>query len=322
MTLHSMNTAPRKLFHETPFLTPETRWTASKLPNSERQWMVNNLLHRYEMFDAGWKLLADAHRPVNGGDVGKGSFGALYGDPRGGKTAICEAYMAKYAPSVDQDGEVYPMVYIAATAGMTPSTLTDEIYYQTGSRAQAAKVPQHIRNRNALDRLIMHRTELVIIDDAQYLLFDRRKDEVPKFNSFIKSLIEAKSFAVVLVGEPKIRKWVFSLPEMSGRNYFEEFVGQFDGSEDGRERFQLLMGGIDDLLPFAETSNLGEPDMADEMYAYSDGYLGRVMVVIRRACWTAINEGHRYIRPETLRDACMRSPWKENQRTFFNFGAA
>ena len=306
-------------FHETPFLTPEARFAASRLPNKERQWMIENILHRYEFFDVGWKLLKDAHMPVNDGDIGKGNFGALYGETRAGKSAICKAYFANHPRSVGPDAEIYPIVYIEATAAMTPSTLTDAMYFKTGSRAQAAKVPLDIRNMNAIDRLIRHGVQLVILDDVQYLLFNRPKNEIRRFGSFIRSLIEAKGFAVVIVGEPQVQEWVLDLPEMSGRDYFEEFMGHYDRSDDGKEKFQLFMGAIDDLLPFAEWSDLGEPEIADELYAYSDGFIGRVMVVLKKACWTSINVGHRRIQIETLRDTSRRSPWKRNQRLFFDW---
>jgi hypothetical protein len=308
-------------FHEVPYLTSEARETAARLPNRERQRLVQYLLHRYPTFDTGWNMLKDCHLPVEGGSPGAGVFGGLYGDTRTGKSAICKAYVAEHPSFVAEDGEVYPIVYIEAKASMTPSTLTDQFFLKTGARAQATRIAQSTRDMNAIDRLVRHRTEMVIIDDAQYLLFDRRRDEVPKFNSFIRSLIEARSFAVLLVGEPRVRDWVLGLPELSGRDYFEEEIEHFDRSPEGQEDFQLLMGGIDDLLPFAEPSELGEFEVAAEMYEYADGYLGRAMNLIRRASWTSINEGHRRIKMETLAEWSRRMQWKtKNVRPYFEFG--
>ncbi len=321
MTHQAKATVGARLFHETPFTTPEARLAASRLANRKRQWMIDNLLHRYETFDAGWKLLERVHRPVLDGDVGRGTFGAIYGDTRVGKTSIIDAYRANHPSTVDEDGEIYPIVRITATAGMTPSTLSDEFYFQTGSRAQATKTSQFIRDRNAIDRLVMHRTELVIVDDVQFLLFNRRRDEMPKFNSFLRTLIDYKEFAVVFVGEPKVQEWVMSHPDISSRSYTEEHLDRYDRSEGGRDSFQLLMGAIDDLLPFAEPSDLGEPDMADEMWAYSDGYLGRAMSMLRYACWTSINEGHRRVKLQTLHETCKSSPWQDNRREYFRFGS-
>jgi len=61
--------------------------------------------------------------------------------------------------------------------------------------------------------------------------------------------------------------------------------------EQGMEHFRLLLDGIDRRMPFAAPSRLGRADWMFDFYRYSDGIIGRVMNLVRRAAYRAISEG-------------------------------
>jgi hypothetical protein len=305
-------------FHETAFDTPEARLEASRLPNQRRQELVETLLVRYPRFKLGFEHVRVTHMPVKDGSPRKGGVACLLGDTRAGKSSIVRAYMADHPPYVGEDGECFPCVYVAATASTTTSTLADAFYEGTAARAMAPGINVTTRTVNVINRLVAHRSEVVFIDDVQYMLVGRSKSEVARFTSFVRSLIDAKQFAIQLVGEEgPIVSWMKHFPELSGRGYRKEVVRPFDRTSDGQIDFQILMADVDDRLPFLLPSELGNDVVAAELYDYCDGFLGRVMELLRECCWAAISDGDTKITFGMLRDKCHEMAWKENQPDYF-----
>jgi hypothetical protein len=305
-------------FHEIPFDTPEARVEASRLSAARRQEMVLGLLVRYPHFRLGFEHVRVTHMPVAGGEPRRGGVACLLGDTRAGKTSIVKAYMAAHPPYVGEFGEIYPCVYVAATASTTTSTLTDAFYAATVARAMAPSVNVTTRTINVINRLVMHGNELAVIDDVQYMLVNRTKTEVARFTSFVRSLIDARQFAIQLVGEEEpVVAWMKQFPELSGRGFRRQVIKPFGRSPEGQIDYQLLMADVDDRLPFLLSSELGDAIVAAELYEYSDGYLGRTMELLREACWTAISNGDSRITFGTLRDKCREMAWQDGQPEYF-----
>lgn len=305
-------------FHESVFDTPEARKAASELSNEKRQELVLNLLVRYPRFETGYRHVSATHRPVKGGAPRKGGVACLLGDTRAGKTSIVKAYMAEHPPYVGELGEVFPMAYVATTASASTSTITDSFYQATGARAMAPSLNVTTRTMNVISRLAILGTELVVLDDVQYMVAGRRSDEVNRFSSFVRSLIDAKMFAIQLIGEEKpVLNWMRSRPEISGRGFRHEVIRPFDRTADGQIDHQILMSEIDDRLPFRQPSELGNAAVAAELYDYSDGYLGRTVEMLREACWKSISNGDTRILFSTLQETCREMAWRDDQPDFF-----
>ncbi|NEI62184.1 TniB family NTP-binding protein [Rhizobium leguminosarum] len=306
-------------FHETAFDTPEAREAAGNLPNDERQRLVENLLVRYPRFELGYAHLSITHMPVKGGTPRKGGVACLMGDTRAGKSWIVKAYMAEFPPHTGEFGEMYPMVYVAATENSTTSTLTDAFYTATKTRAMAPGLNVPTRTLNVLNRMLLCGTQLVVIDDVQYMIGKSRSSkEVSRFTSFVRTLVDSKQFAVQLVGEEDVLfDWMVRSPELSGRGFRREVIKPFDRTVDGQLDFRLLMADIDDRLPFRQSSMLGDAVVAAELYDFSAGYLGRLMEMISEAAWHAISNGDSRILFATLRDKCREMAWNHGQPDYF-----
>ncbi|MBW8299974.1 MAG: TniB family NTP-binding protein [Hydrogenophaga sp.] len=274
-----------------PFRTDKDRLRVSLMSPRERQHLVKTAMYPYPGFKAVQEFISRFHYPVAGGAADTGNIGGILGQSRTGKSVICRYYADRIPPRVEEDGEVYPVVYIPAASEMTPGTLAERIFFETGARS-VPTIKIAALMQNAMVRLKRAGTELVIIDDAQFLFFDRHKRHVAEFQSFIKQLADLNSLNVLLVGEERLRDFVRNIDYLVGRGGFpSESVVPMASDEQGMEHFRLLLDGIDRRMPFAAPSRLGRADWMFDFYRYSDGIIGRVMNLVRRAAYRAISEG-------------------------------
>lgn len=282
------------VFHENPFKTAEERLAAAALEVPERQAMIERLLYKYPVFKKGEKFIGDFHFPFKGGTHGRGKIGGLLGSSRAGKSTICTYYVAGIeAPKPDDDGERYPVLHITATEQMTPSSLADTVAGATGMRSLPAKIKTPARMKMVLDRLKMVRTELVILDDAQFLFLGRTRTHLTGFHSFLKQLADLGTLNVLLVGEESIREVVEGVDYLQGRGGFKrEVLNPLGDTGKEFDDFRLLLSKIDARLPFKEQSVLhGSSAVAADIHAFTGGSIGRVMTLVQDAAALAMNDG-------------------------------
>lgn len=281
-------------FHEKPYKTPEERLAAASLGAPARQALIERLLYKYPVFKKGEKFIADFHFPFVGGTHGKGKIGGLLGPSRAGKSTICAYYVSRIVvPEPDELGERHPVIHITATDQTTPSSLADTLAAATGMRSIPSKIKTQARMNMVLERLKRARTELVILDDAQFLFFGRTKSYVSGFQSFLKQLADLGTLNVLLVGEETVHEVIGAIDYLEGRGGFKREVLKSLG-DTGREfeEFRLLLSKIDARLPFKEVSVLHHSSaVAADVHAFTGGSIGRVMNLVREAAALAMNDG-------------------------------
>lgn len=328
---------PAFRFHTTPYRDASARLEASRLPIAERQLLVRDLLAPYPIFDDMVEFVARFHHPakpdgmIGADDVGNldiglpdvGTIGGLLGETRVGKTSVCSFYRSKWPTRITDDGERYPVVYIAASDDMTPTSMAELIYFATGAQSVPGKLKTPVIIRNAIKRLVRLECELLIIDDAQYLFFGRTKTEMKHFMSFLKLLADAQALNVLLVGEEKIAGFIGSHAFLSGRGGFPtKMLRPLGDSVTEFEMFRMLMKKVDARLPFKDASGLDGPAVSHDLYRYSDGMIGRVMNLVRYAAIRAIAAGTSRILLEHLYEEAALRPKAGDDHEYFRRGNA
>jgi hypothetical protein len=278
-------------FHTTKFETAQERAAAAALPAAERQWMAENLLFEYKLFKSVSEEISRFHRPVAGGTHGKGTIGGLLGEPRAGKSYICQHYFSRFPLQTTEEGEQYPVIYLEARDDWTVFHAAEQIFMQTGAKSlPSLKRPAMITA--ALRRLLKARTELVIIDDAHFLLLEAKGTRLAGFKSIVKAIADLRSCNVLLAGLAGLQPLVENDGQLLGRGDFPhwEMLPLRWEIEDEREQFTLLLHGIDQRLPFRNLSNLSEAEIVADFYHATGGIIGRVMNLICDAALRAIND--------------------------------
>lgn len=283
-------TAPESSrFHTNKFKTHEERAAAAALPPADRQWMVENLLFEYKLFKSVSEEISGFHRPVKDGTHGRGSIGGLLGHSRSGKSYICKHYVARFPAELTEEGERYPIIYLEVRDDWTAYHTAEQIFMATGAKSlPSLKLAGLITS--AYRRLLKVGTELVVFDDAHFLLSAKR--QAGAFKSLVKGIADLRSCNVLLVGLPEMQAVVEGDAQLSGRGDFphwETLPLRWEIDEE-REQFTLLLNGIDERLPFRNLSNLADANIVADFYDATGGIIGRVMNLICDAALRAIND--------------------------------
>ena len=311
------NALPVRRFHTEAFETSDERHAASQLSKSVRQRMINDLIVKYPVFSTGYDIIKENHFPVEGGSPGEGTVGAMLGESRTGKTAVCKYYTAMHPPTYDDEGEIFPVVHLTASLKMTPIEFAHELNRMTAARYTGIGGGVGAYVNNALLRLLRVRTELLIIDDAQYLFYERTDKTAASMFKLIKTIVDYEALSVMLVGEERVNTFVYSINAFENRGYNWKELKPLSAGRSDMQRFSKLLGAIDKRLPFANLSGLDDPYIAEEMYRYSKGKIGRVMNIIKPAAFRAINDGTSMIMIEHLRQAVITRHEKGDTYSYF-----
>ncbi|WFS02369.1 ATP-binding protein [Rhizobium tumorigenes] len=288
------------MFH-TQAYNEETRLVASKLPKTERQMLIRYLLVKYPVFNEASAFISHFHLPVAGGVHDVGNIGGLLGETRAGKSDICQYYASQFPTVVTDDGDQYPVIYFEATSETTSSSFAETLYLRTGARSVPGKMKVPALITNSIARIARLGVQLVIIDDAQYMFFERTQKEIKNFVSLIKQLADAKAFNILLSGEDRLETLFEHNGVLDGRGGFPAYpLKPLSDSHNDFEKFELLLHSVDLRLPFPKLSGLGKASLAKEFYRYSDGVIGRVMNLVRPAANRALDAGSSNILIEHL----------------------
>jgi hypothetical protein len=306
-------------FHTEAFETDNERLAASLLSADQRQWMIQNLIVKYKVFNTAFQQIANNHMPVAGGIHGQGTVGAMLGESRAGKSAVCAYYAALHPPTLDDEGEIFPVVHMTASLRMTPVEFAHEVNRLTASRYMRATGGIGAYVNNALLRLLRVRTQLLIIDDAQYLFFDRTDKTAASMFKLVKTIADFNALSVVLVGEERINDYVYSIDAFANRGYNWQVIKPLTAGKKDMEKFSKLLGSIDRRLPFTNLSGLDNDHVAEHLYRFSGGMIGRVMNIIRPAAFAALNDGSSHIMIEHLRTAVSTRLRKGDTFSYFGF---
>lgn len=298
------------------FLTDEDRTRASQLPVGERQLLIKNLFVPYHTYNLGYDAIRTLHMPVAGGLPNLGVVGGLIGPSRCGKSMICEAYVANHPQRDGETGVEHPVVCINASIDMSRRQVGSRVHRFTSS-------PHRILSRTdpiewTVDRLLKCRTELLIVDDAQYLFFEHRLAwSATEMFGVVKDVLDTKKVSVMLVGDSRINKFVFDIDAFKNRGYRHSDLEPLSNTPEDLEKFGALLTSIDRRLPFAKPSQLAR--YRDDFHRYSEGRIGLVMNVVQEAGYRALNDRTACILVEHLRAAVHRMVRPGDDANYFGY---
>jgi hypothetical protein len=141
------------------------------------------------------------------------------------------------------------------------------------------------------------RVELVVIDDAQYLLCASNPQTVKQSLGFILGMAKSKTCNVLLGGTTDVAGAVRSFAHAYNQGLFPNYTLRPYRWEVTEERgaFLVLLDSVDARLPFEKPSGLADPYIAANLYRASNGALGSVMQIVKAAAFDAINKEQSHI---------------------------
>ncbi len=155
---------------------------------------------------------------------------------------------------------------------------------------------------NVIVALTLFKVKMLIIDEIHNVLAGRN-DKQHEFLNALRYLGNALKIPIVCVGIKDAYLAIRSDAQLENR--FEPFL--LPAWKTGPE-YDSLLASITSVLPLKQPSNLNHPIVSNYILEKSDGILGEIFTLIRRAAATAIHTGHEMIDEGLLKEIDYHSP--------------
>ena len=233
----------------------------------------------------------------------------VIGDTSSGKTAVVRYFRQQYAPTDDARREeaVVPVLYCLCPPTPHPTWLyhaiLEAIFAPYHEKAPAAALHyQVIRTLGQLG------TRMLIVDEI-HNIFQGSTDRQKLFLNLLKNLANELQIVLVAVGTQEAQNAIATDRQLENR--FEVMsLPRWKLSHEWRR----LLASYETLLPLRVPSSLGEDELAKKLHDMSNGYLGELVRILRRAGAKAIKDKSERITVDLLK----KLPWTppDNRRGF------
>lgn len=147
-----------------------------------------------------------------------------------------------------------------------------------------------------------YNVKMLIIDEIHNILAGRN-DKQHEFLNALRYLGNASKIPIVCIGTKDAYLAIRSDAQLENR--FEPFL--ISAWKAGQE-YESLLASIVSVLPLRRSSNLNHPSISRYILEKSDGILGEIFTLIRRAAIEALHSGHEMIDESVLRGIDYHSP--------------
>jgi hypothetical protein len=223
-----------------------------------------------------------------------------------GKTTLQDYYAQRY-PRVERDegATIVPVLCGRVPNRATDKTLVTELLRVLGDPAyeKGTSYNQTTRLRGLMREC---QVEIILLDEFQHFVDKDSKKVLKTVSDWLKNLIDQASIPIVLCGMPYADA-ILDVPgneQLQRRFAVRNSIDSFSWADDaGRKEFRGFLKLIDDQLPFPQPSRLAERTLAFRFYYGTNGRVGKVMKIVRRAAEHAINRGLKNLDLEVLAEA-------------------
>ena len=176
------------------------------------------------------------------------------------------------------------------------------IYYSLGIPLRSGHMRAAELESEVLRYLKMVKVKLLIIDEIHNILAGR-SDNQREFLNVLRYLGNELRIPMVCSGTRDAYLALRSDPQLENR--FEPFL--LPTWKSGAE-YESILASFAKLMPLRKPSELSSPNIAAKILARSEGVLGEISTILRRAAQKAIKEGEERITEKTLEGLDYASP--------------
>ncbi len=220
-----------------------------------------------------------------------------------GKTTICKDYERRYPQTTTREGRTVPVLATFVPSITTKKSLPTKLLYALGDGAaeRGTAVTQTLRLIKLIEECGV---ELIILDEFQHFIDSDSNIVLNNVSNWLKDLINETRKPVVLVGMPYSEIVLQANPQLERRFAMRESLEPFGWDSPAQQHeFKMFLKHLDGSLPLPKRSNLSDQETAFRMFCASDGFIGYVMKLVRRATIIAIDRGAECLDLELLAEA-------------------
>ncbi len=228
------------------------------------------------------------------------------GGPAGaGKTTLQDYFLQKYPRSINADGAVVPVLCARVPNKATDKNLVTELLVRLGD-------PEAIRgssyNQTTRLRKFMKDCEvlLVILDEFQHFVDKDSKKVLKTVSDWLKNLIDQTEKPMILIGMPYADQILDAVgnEQLQRRFAVRERLDPFGWMTDEQQKeFRAFLKAVDNQLPLMEPSHLADPITAFRFYCATNGVIGKVMKIVRRATELSLRQAEERLTLDLLAEA-------------------
>lgn len=220
----------------------------------------------------------------------------VYGETNNGKTMLVQRFFDRHKPDDNEDGEsaIVPVLYVQAP----PVPDEGRLYNSILEKLFAPYKPSDRADRKEFQTIKLMRevgVRMLIIDELHHLIAGSSTKQ-KAFLNVIKHLGNELQIPMVGVGT---KEAIFALATD------QQLMNRFDREElslwQNDEEYLQLLSAFERTFPLRKPSFLIEMDLADQIYAMGEGYLGETSRLLIAAGVEAIKTGKEQIDKRLLK---------------------
>lgn len=210
----------------------------------------------------------------------------LFGATNNGKSSIIERLRTQYAASDNEGGEAIsvPIVYVEVPPQPDEKRFYTEILNAIFAKYSYADSAAKLFD-NVIDKFEKLNVKMLIIDEFSNLLRGSRMKQ-RQFLIVMKSLSNRLRIPIVAVGTEESMAAMQTDGQLANR-----FLPIALPVWDLNREFRRLLASMEGQLPLKHPSNMQDERLAQEILARTDGTIGEITMLIKRAATLAIRSG-------------------------------
>lgn len=220
-----------------------------------------------------------------------------------GKSTLMKEYMKDHPRELQPTGTKVPILWGNIQVPATIKSLVQHLLIQINDPCafRGSAVTQTERLKSFLRDC---QVELIVLDEFQHFMDRDSKRINNTVSDWLKNIIEETRIPVVLLGLPECEQVLDSNPQLSRRFAHRYELAPFKFKTKAEiEEFRTFLYALDIQLPLSERSNLADLEMAFRFFYASDGVVGYIMKLVRKATYNALISGRDSLDLDVLSEA-------------------
>lgn len=234
-----------------------------------------------------------------------------------GKTTLCRDYARRHPRTVTREGKLIPVLSTSAPSITTKKSLPTRLLHDLGDGVaeKGTSLTQTLRIIKMVKDCCV---ELIILDEFQHFIDSDSNVVLVNISNWLKDLINETEKPVVLVGMPHSEIVLTANPQLERRFSMRESLEPFGWGNPAREgEFRSFLKHLDSKLPLLKRSNLASYELAFRIYCATNGLIGYLMKLVRKAAILAVDRKLERVDMELLAESyderlASRRPWQAN----------
>lgn len=223
----------------------------------------------------------------------------IHSPTNNGKTTLIKRFILEYLPKIGE------LVYVETPERATLKEFYAEILNVMGYPVKVSRSTGDLR-RKILLGLQNKKVKILFVDEIHNLL-DSRRDHKTDILNGLKSLNNKAQIPIVLVGINTAED-ILSLDEQVADRYPPLEIPLWQ-----KDKIYLdLLATFEANLPLRKQSEIYSPKISNYIHELSDGKIGRIATIIRKASIKAIRDDTEHITNNLLKSIPFR--WKKPKR--------